>query len=500
MPCGAAIRRIVIVTSRRSGLVLAAALALGATACGSTGGHDTAAAVDPTATERLDPSLRQALTVAPASGAGQTVSGGSGGSDAAPAAAAVTTPVATSDRAAPVTAETIRVGVRYWTEDGIQAAMALYGMDLSETVDQRAAVEAVIADANVKGGIGGRQIVPVWRGEDVVGPPQADADQAACAAFTEDDHVFAAIQIEPIAGGAFLACMAQRGVPVIENPQASVDAAFLDELRPYVFMPSTPESTRLGRAWVDLLERDGWFGTDPRVGIVYPDDPYGINRRTVEHITAHLATRGIELAASAGFETSPPNVAQVGNAVLRFKTEGVTNVLILDALSLAATFFMRYAESQDYRPVYGLTSFSIGANLDQNAPPNQLRNATLISWQPTFDSESGDTVAPSDEEARCLETIRAATGAPLSGALARGSAYWACDAIDLLREGLLRAPAITPADFGAGVEAIGPWRPMGTFGARFAPGRIDGPSRFGIMHFDERCACLAYVGDPVDVG
>src|SRR4051812_3012953 len=108
-----------------------------------------------------------------------------------------------------VTATTIKVGVTY-TANG-EAANAALGASAITRGDEKGYMKAVIDDINERGGIAGRKLVPVYFAYDAQSAESKDAqDQAACAALTQDNHVFVAF-----GGGLtenFDACLQKAGV------------------------------------------------------------------------------------------------------------------------------------------------------------------------------------------------------------------------------------------------------------------------------------------------
>jgi ABC-type branched-subunit amino acid transport system substrate-binding protein len=107
-----------------------------------------------------------------------------------------------------VTAKEIFIGIAY-TANGDQANAAI-GAAISRG-DERKNAQAVIDQINERGGVAGRKLKPVFYAYDAQSTEtSASQDQGACAAFTEDNKVFA------VASGGltetFNGCMQKAGV------------------------------------------------------------------------------------------------------------------------------------------------------------------------------------------------------------------------------------------------------------------------------------------------
>lgn len=474
----------------------AAALVLATAAC-------TGPSPETTIGPRRDLSLSSPSTAAAAPGANDNAASptqattGAGPAPLRTRGSIRATAPAAPDVAVPVTEKTITIGVRTLDPRGIEAFEATFGRSIGETPRQRDAVQSVIDQVNANGGIGGRRIVPVWQ-EEIAARYAAkpdDADQKACVAFTEQAHVFAAISLIPVPGVLYGECLAKHGVINLWSPLASLDAEWLDTVRDRFYMSSNPESSRMVRFWVDTLRDAGWFRTQPHVGVVWFDDRYDINQRTVQNALLP-ALKDIGVAHAKDVRVPRDEIMRpttYSQAAAQMKAAGVDRVLILDATGLLGWFFLNAAEQQQYTPAYGLTSYSMGASL-AGAPRRQLENITLVSWLSSFDVATAQAPTPTAAERQCLDVVRRGSGAALKDALARASAFWSCDAVWLLERAGELAPALTVAGFAAGVEAIGTWHQLGTFGARLGPGRHDGPTAVRLVRFDDGCGCLAYRG------
>src|SRR5690349_22550034 len=83
--------------------------------------------------------------------------------------------------------------------------------------------------------------------------------------------------------------------------------------------------------------------------------------------------------------------AQISSAVLKFRSDGVTHVLIWDDNGVATLFFMQQADNQGYRPRYGINSGNNMQVVAQVVSKSQLTGATGIGWTPAFDIANADS-------------------------------------------------------------------------------------------------------------
>jgi ABC-type branched-subunit amino acid transport system substrate-binding protein len=429
---------------------------------------------------------------APAGGGGVagTAGGGAGGGAAG---------TATAVRG--VTASELHVGVRYVDRTSLQAYNAATAREAGEAPDIQAQAQAVIDDLNRSGGIAGRKVVAHFRAEtaDSLAKP-AEADSAACAFFAEQERVFAVVAVLPAPNIVFGDCMAKHSVLFLESPNASVDAKILDAWKGSAYLPGTPEATRMAAFWYSGLARTGWYAKGAAAGVFYFDDPYGINRRTVEQtLVPLLRSEGIDVRAVER-QASVTDAQEVVQHEQKMQEAGVDHVMILDVSSLLSTLFMNVADKKLYFPEYGLTSFSMGGYLGSAVPPTQFEHVTLVSWLTAFDVAPAQLPPPSPQEAECARIVKAGGGGELSSAMSRGAAYVLCDVLWLLRRGADGATTLDASGFQAAVDTIGPWRGTGTYQARLGRDRYDGPSAIRVVEYKPSCRCLDYITPLQEVG
>jgi hypothetical protein len=504
---------------KRTWLVLTACLGVLA-ACSSTAQRQEARTADlPTDTTVAGVESEAAAPAPTIAGSAPTIVGeetlsalapqppGSGTTVAAPVTTAAPggTPAPTALRAGPVsqgvTAASITVGIRVLDENATKAFAVAYGLN-AETPDMRGYAEAMVAHINATGGMAGRRLAPVYHQVDtqgLVANPSA-SDQTSCSAFTEDAKVFAVASLAP--GGASLLpeCLATKNTPLIQDNINYFDRARLQRLAGFVYLPVHADSTRLSKFWVDGLHKLGYFSPGARVGLLWYRDPSGTYERTVKDgLKPALASRRIAIADEVVL-ASYTNSTEFAGAVLRMKTNDVSHVIILDVSSLMSLNFMTNAETQGYRPRYGLNTTSALVFLQTNVPREQLRGTAAVGWMPTFDVDGTRGPAHSRVDASCLDIMRKA-GKRVTSRIAETLAFWACDTIQFLDTIVDRAAGLNPAALRSAAEQLGDgYAPPGTFAARFGRGRYDGVSAVRNVTFVDACNCFAYAGPTYSVG
>jgi ABC-type branched-subunit amino acid transport system substrate-binding protein len=422
---------------------------------------------------------------------------------------ATTTTGGSADASAPVAPTprsplrgTVSIGIYVYDAASARAAGAAFGANGADQVPDTEGIARAIVDViNADGGVAGRRIVPVFQHQDVtrnIANNAAEAE-AACTAFTEDNHVFAVVQ--PISGGGenFIACLAGNGTPLIVDNLAHFDDALLAQYADHLFLPGLPNSTRFSRFTVDGLAQQGFYPKGVRLGIVRPDNP--IYDRTVERgLAPALAAHGVPIVDDV--RISYTNAAQYENAVLKFKTARVTHVQFLDVTGLVAFQFMNAAEPQGFRPRYGLNSTSglSAALAGGNVPTAQLHNAIGVGWLPTFDVAAAELPSRSASATRCLALLKS-KGLQPRGTVEETFYRWSCTTLFFLKAALDRSGELSIAGLRRGAESLGTdFEPASTFAARFGPGRHDGASAARHLAFDDRCTCWRYAGPLYGVG
>ena len=388
-----------------------------------------------------------------------------------------------------MTATTIRIGI--FTVAGFSTFGSSLGVAV-QTGDQAQQAKAVIAYLNAHGGMAGRRIIPVFHDESVAGASSnyEGEMQSACAAWTQDQHVYAVASPVGTTGNSLYQCLGKAGV-ITSSAGEVRDASFFSEYANTFYMPVEMNLTRVLSDNVDALAGAGFFGAGAKIGLVRLDDAADV-RAVKEGLEPALAAHGLKLTDQFATSTGTDSVQQMSTAVLKFRAEGITHVLFTFVSPL---FFMSNAESQGYHPKYGLHSRSSPAALLQgNAPANQLKGSMGIGWQQYNDVDGAhDPGPPSPRGKLCLDLMRSA-GQDTSARATALVGLWQCDALFFLRDALAAAPDYSLAGFRAGAESLRSYEAASTFRSSFGPRQLhDGVRGYRLFAYKDDCSCFRYV-------
>ena len=473
------------------------ALALLGAACSSTapgteeatiGGIQPSAAQDaPTA-----PGVAPSPLGSSAEG-GAVVAPGEGVSTGLPSSGAAGGAPRTRDLGPPsqgVTKEAIKLG--FWILD-TTAVCANVGVDSGPCAgDDRAEVAAINDWMNAHGGIAGRRVDPVLVVQEVTRSNYSTMAQAACEAFTEDHQVFAVVVASQFSRPDHVNCLAERNTPVVDAGTWAFDADDYARFAGFLYQPDRPRPERWVTAYVDGLARQGFFEKGSTIGLVRFDGA-SYTRVTEEVLKPRLAAHGFAVAEEAAIRT-PESIAQysdmnaeMNNAILRFRNEGVDRVLFFATNQELSFFFFKAADSQGFRPRYGLSSYDNPAFEESEAPGDQLNGAIGFGWAPRLDVAYERDPGGGRPVTRCGKIF---ADAGLDPTRARSEK---CDNMFFLKAALDRAQALNPLGLRLAVEGLGgAFKPAATLTTRFDRGRYDGPATYRFLAFRQGCSCFRY--------
>jgi hypothetical protein len=419
-----------------------------------------------------------------------------------------------------VTATKIYVGISYETNG--DAANAAFGATGISQGDPQADAKAVIADINTHGGIAGRQVVPVFHAINAASTDTyADMDQQTCAAYTQDNHVFAAM--DKGLTDNFPACMQHAGAMNFNSGTILYPDQALLQQYSYYFDAGTLTTDRvfqqLPRSLANLGYYNGWDAnlgrasstSATKIGVLTYDNPEWT--RPLNRLLSGLASNGHPVSPGdvikvqwAKSTADTRNLASaVSSAELKFREDGVNHVVLLDASGLQLLFFSRAAQGQHYYPRYGLDSGSGMQTLESggDVDPQQLNGAVGFGWSPDIDLTP--SAAAKYEPARmkaCLQMIDKRTGQKLeSEPNAAGIAISYCEVLYLLKWGAEHAgTSITRDTVRAALEhAQSSYPPVGFLQEYYGPGRHDGVQVGWNFAWDTGCTCTKYVGNSFQI-
>lgn len=446
---------------RRLGAMSAAVLMFVVAACGTTVEAAEEALVSNGGVAddgfTLTPDTRSSSTVPPGTSSGPTTrpsntDSGAGtspaaGTDAGTAGTAApppggdvpvgpTVPPTASGPVGPgVDDSTIKIGLVYNTNAG--AANAAYGFAGIGQIDQKKAWELLVKHVNDTGGVAGRELVPVWYAFDELGGKRGEQlAQEACAAWTQDDEIFAAVSALGGLGpdtDTLAACLTEAGVALVDFGTGMAHRDTFERY-PHLVDVGTPALDNVARSAVDDLGAQGFYdearpGTMPvggeiEVGLLAYDEP-GF-RAAADALESSLRGRGVDLAEKVFVrraETSDQigaEAAAIQSAALRFKERGITHVQFLMTSNAFGQFtFWQSADGLQYQPRYGLTSMDAAQALTATfesarpgGPARQFDMAVGLGWGPLRDVPRADYSgnAESAELRRCKEITAPSAG------------------------------------------------------------------------------------------
>lgn len=391
-------------------------------------------------------------------------------------------------------AGTIAIGIGFPANLGATYA-AVGATNLTGSDPWSTFIQPVVDHLNANGGIAGRQIAPVYHETDPANGTFAAQAQAACSHFTEDEPVFAVVGmiVEP----SLIDCLRERRTPFLAESMMVLDDTTWAPNRGFMYQPFAIRTERLAGTWVDTLVELGYFEGMGGLGVLRADEP-NHERFARDHLRPALARHGVTVDEEVALR-SPGSVGEAGdlfagagNAALRFRSAGVTHVILVPSGGALPYVFMQGAESQGYRPRYALNSLEVPAFVAPNAPAEQLHGTLGIGWLPASDihyTEVAHGVNPAED--LCFELTQR------NGDEAKRY----CEGLWFLRDALARAPSLSPEGLLAGAESLGtsfrsPW----TFATVFGPGRYDGAAVVRPLAFVDECACFRYSGEPRAIG
>jgi len=340
-------------------------------------------------------------TGASASGAGSTVAGapaaGTAGSAAsAPKGAAVTTPIS----------------VGFVTVDYTKAVAAAGGPSSGQgTRNADRVFKDYVRAFNVAGGLGGRQIKPLYYVVDGSSSNYDSGFAAACAYFTEDNKVEMVASVG-LVNHLFSDCVARKNVPEYNGMSWTHPQKVLAKFPGY-FGPVGVSHERASASSVDLAVGQGWIKKGDKVGIVVDGCPEH-EAAAKQIVQPRLNKAGISSVmvtpyeCPKGFGSLGAITAGMQNAVLRFRQEGVKTVFYVTYVeNVAHLAFVQQADSQNYVPAYVLNSTTFLAALVDTMPERQRPGMRGIGWQPVTDLWVQPT-APSPARTACLDLLKKA--------------------------------------------------------------------------------------------
>jgi len=381
------------------------------------------------------------------------------------------------------------------------------GLNAVDNGDEAAMARIMVDHVNTHGGLAGQKLVPVYYNIDTsqYGDSADVTLSAACSFFTEDHHVVAALVSWHARGlHVFEACMQRKGAAVIDPNGQIVGDRFATRQYPLYMAPNGIGLDRVGENLPGVLAGAGYFSGAEPVGVLAMDIPE--MHRTVDQRLKPALSRVRANLKDVVYISQAKSLSDVGRlsnelaaAVLRFRNANITRVVDLAG---AVGLFAPQAESQRYRPRYGLTSGSAPAALTANGtPPAQLRGAVGMGWMPVYDVNQSTPADRGPAEAACLALMRARGQNPGSAITVIYTALTYCEQFWFLQHLAARVPASSPLTGRTLASALdgvqGTFRSSLTARTLLQADRPDGVAAVRRLAFHDSCECFRYAAGPV---
>lgn len=397
----------------------------------------------------------------------------------------------------------VKVGFSY--VKGAEETYKAIGIDLSvgDGVKQTAAIAEWV---NANGGLGGHpvELVPAAF---TIGGNRTQQAQAACSTWTEDNKVIAAIGAT--ANAVLNACMTQKKVPLIGFTNNPYSAQQWSQFR-YVIGAVALAAEVAADATIAHGKSVGYFDATPEdifpqvaLGVVYYDLPE--QHRVVKEIIvpqakAAGATKVVTQAVkypNTGSEASD-TLSQLQNAQLRFRSEQVSHVWILDDGGNLTFNFPQMAESNNYRPRYLFNTFNLVGIEQEFVPKAQLRRSVGMGWAPPGDVSKAKDPGGSDQRKLC-DKIFAAKGMSANWGGEAFIAYGYCDDLLLLKRAIDSNGALDGDSIIRTIKSFGSLDSAVTFGQGYGGDKPWSVISVRGFAFDTGCNCFAYNSEPKQV-
>ncbi|MBV8693108.1 MAG: hypothetical protein JOZ37_06650 [Actinobacteria bacterium] len=373
-----------------------------------------------------------------------------------------------------------------------------FGLNTGETYAPREVFEALVKAMNAKGGIAGRQLVPVISDTDTASASWDTDFAAACQNFTQDHHVAAVLGYAFGLFASLEGCLAKAGIPHLDGGYAVGDITTFEQYPLFVGTSHLTDDRRYVLQLKGAVDH-GLLTKANKVGLLLDDCPEEV-RADKRSTQPYIRSAGINVVATAMMSctagaTDIGAVAnQIQGAVLAFRSKGVDTVV---AEGVPVVVFSAGAESQSWHPRYLLTSTSGGAAIEANVPADQAANMYGFGWFPPADVDSANQPPLTPGQQRCLALLKTQGLAP-SQYNDFVSMYTSCEAL-FLYEAALTATHGNANGRGvvAAIAALGTsYGSVSTLDGRtgFSASRRDAPAEYRPWAWVASCSCFRYSG------
>jgi ABC-type branched-subunit amino acid transport system substrate-binding protein len=391
-----------------------------------------------------------------------------------------------------ITPRTVKIG--FETAGNAAALRAAFGLPDPQAPAIQDALRIIFNYVNKHGGFGGRKGEFMIHETDISEGNFETEAQAACSAFTEDAHVFAAVSAVSRTPTIFDCLAKHRTLGFAYYPGLAIPLSTWDGDGAYVYGPvyvAHPRSNFLVDTWVHM----GLLNPSSKIGIISIDDP--THQAFAQAVRDGLRRHGMkvtdEYKASPAEQLSDLGRAgeQMNNAVLQFRTHNVDVVLFANTAGGGPALFMPAAENQHYQPKYGVSSYEFLETAVALAPEAALERSVGPGWLPDFDLTDPKYLPKNPERDKCIKMFR--DGGLTVNGNTEMSIGELCQVVYLIRDGMNAVSLRQAASIRAGLEGLGRYPNANADPLMFSPGRRhDAIGEYREMRFRKDCGCFYY--------
>ncbi|HVT64408.1 MAG TPA: hypothetical protein VHD81_04600 [Mycobacteriales bacterium] len=329
--------------------------------------------------------------------------------------------------------------VGFLTTDTSNASSS--GASLGNTVSESGVDKGLIDAINKKGGIDGRQVKVVLAHTDTGSSNWSSDFQAACATFTQDNHVDAVLGYQFTYEPNLENCLTKEGIPHLSNgfnvPSNSVLAQY-----PLFWSLDVPTIGVRSVAKFEGAIKTGFLTPKNKLGIVLDNCPGTLPAWSSEvrpYLLAHHINIAMTSTSSCGTGDNAGTantVSGITSGMLKFRNAGVDRISFVSVSEAPALYVVStVAQSQGYYPGWIVSSLGQLAIIGGEAPKSEMRNTHGYGWLPSQDVPPNYNPKPNASQRRCTSLLHSEGIQPRSAA-DFGYAYNACEAVFLYEKAL----------------------------------------------------------------
>ena len=383
--------------------------------------------------------------------------------------------------------------VSFIITDTSMVAAAL-GLAIPDQGDLEAAIEAMVAHVNSRGGVAGHPIEPKIRVFNAITDSPISEAQL-CSAVTQEDQAAVVMLTGQFQDNA-RPCYAAAGTLMFDMTILPVDRRGYDDLAPYLWSPIYPNYGDLMGALVDVLSSEGWLD-GVTLGVIGIDS--GINRRTNEAVLApRLTEAGVEPAVMSWIDPTTSTSWNEGleQAVEAFQSAGVEKVIVLGGSRLLP-WLIDLEAARELAPAYALTTYD-SPEYNTRLTPDQMIGSLGITVLPGWDVADDQYPSPANPAEDLCLTVLENAGLSFESRANSRSALLYCDGIRLLQQAGRNAASISPEDLSAAMWTIGDgFDSASVYSVAYEEGSYAGGAGYRVFAFDESCECMVIRSDTI---